>query len=106
MDGYEQALGDRTSLAVAKADVLKLLPSDTTTTAFWIDHENGSCALWNLKSLTLGRWFAADKKVGDSQGALGVDLSAHDSNDESVFNPNNVSIAIVSIAPAKKGTSC
>ena len=31
------------SLAVAKADVLKLMPSDTRVTAFWITHETGSC---------------------------------------------------------------
>jgi hypothetical protein len=37
VDGYTQAIGDGTSVAAAKAAVLKLLPSDTKTTAFWID---------------------------------------------------------------------
>ena len=105
VDGYEQALGEGMSLAVAKADVLKLMPSDTRVTAFWITHENGSCVSWNLKSATLGRWFSG-KKVGDPQGAIGVDLNSLNSNDESVFDPNDVSRAIVGIGPEKRGTSC
>ncbi len=105
VDGYEQALGAGTSLAGAKADVLKLLPSDTTVTAFWITHENGSCASWNLKSATLGRWFSG-KKVGDPQGAIGVDLHALNSNDGSVFDPSDVSRAIVGVGPERRGTSC
>ena len=105
VDGYEQALGEGMSLAVAKADVLKLMPSDTRVTAFWITHENGSCASWNLKSATLGRWFSG-KKVGDPQGAIGVDLHALNSNDEPVFDSHDVSRAIVSLGPERRGTSC
>jgi hypothetical protein len=105
VDGYEQAIGDGTPLAAAKADVLKLMPSDTRVTAFFVTHENGSCASWNLKSATLGRWFSG-KKVGDAEGAIGVDFYATNSNDEPVFDPNNVSFASVTIAAGRRGTSC
>lgn len=105
MDGYERALGDGTSLAAAKAAVLALMPADTTVTPIWVTHEGGSCALWNLKSATLGRWFDG-KNVGDPHGAVGVVLLTHNSNDEPVFNPNNISDAIVSISPERKGTRC
>jgi hypothetical protein len=106
VDGYTEAIGDGTSLATAKADVLKLLPADTTVTAFWISHEGGSCAFWNLKSATLGRWFAKTQKVGDAQGALGIAFFAYTSGDEWTFDPNNVSNAEIGIAPERRGTSC
>lgn len=107
VDGYEQAIGDGTSLAVAKTDVLRLLPSDTRTTAFWIARgANGSCALWNLKSKTLGRWLGENKKVGDSQGALGVELNTLRSDGSSAFRTDDVSNASVSIAASPRATSC
>jgi hypothetical protein len=108
VDGYRQAIADGTPLAVAQSDVLRLLPSDTRPTAFFVTHSaSGSCASWNLKSATLGRWFAeSGPKVGDAQGALGVDFFAYNSSDEPSYSSTSVSNAIVSIAPAQKGTSC
>lgn len=106
VDGYTQAIGDGTPLSVAESDVLKLLPADTIVTGFWVTHEGGSCASWNLRSRTLARWFARTKKVGDTQGALGVDFFAYNSSDEPMFKPSDVSNAIVSIAPEKRGNSC
>ena len=44
VDGYTQAIGDGTSLAAAKAAALRLLPSDTKTTAFWIVSTTGTAA--------------------------------------------------------------
>ncbi len=107
VDGYTQAIGDGTPLAAAKADVLRLLPSDTRVTAFWVNWTGGdSCAFWNLKSKTLGLWLAKTKKVGDAEGALGIDFFSYDPNDEPVFKPNDVSNAIVSIAATRRGISC
>jgi hypothetical protein len=106
IDGYHQAIGDGTALAAAKAAVRRLLPSDTKVIAFWITHStSGSCASWNLKSETLGRWFA-EKKVGDARGDLGIDFFAYNSSDEPVFKPGDVSNAIISIAPAQRETNC
>ncbi len=103
--GYEQALGDGTSLEAAKADVLKLMPPDTVVTGFWVTHEDGSCASWNLQSKTLGRWFAT-KKVGDPRGDIGVLLDSDNSNDEPTFDAKDVSRASVGVAPERRGTSC
>ena len=107
VDGYTQAIGDGTSLAAAKAAVLKLLPSDTKATAFSIDHDDGngsSCAFWNLTSKTLGAWFSG-KKVGDPKGQVGIELNTVGSNGW-VYKANDVAEAVVGIAPIANGTSC
>jgi hypothetical protein len=108
VDGYQQAIGDGTSLAAAKAAVLQLMPSDTKTTAFWIVHNDASgnsCAFWNLKSKTLGGWLGG-KKVGDGAGIVGVELNTLTSSDGLTYKPNDVSEAVVDIAPEVKGNSC
>jgi ABC-type Fe3+-hydroxamate transport system substrate-binding protein len=106
VDGYTQALGEGVIVAAAKAAVLKLLPSDTRTLAFWVEHQNGSCASWNVRSATLGRWFAANPKVGDPQGIIGINLYTPNSNGESEYSPNKVSLANVGVAPERHGISC
>lgn len=104
---YEQAFGDGTPIAVAKAEVLKQLPSDTHVQSFFVSHQGGSCALWNLKSTTLGHLLAkTPKAVPKTQGAVGVDFSADNSSDEPEYNRNNVSHASVGIAPLPPGTRC
>lgn len=106
VDGYAQAIGDGTSLATAKADVLKLLPSDVTTTSFRVSHDgNGSCGLWNLKSRTLGRWFGG-KKVGDPQGTLGIVLDTTSAGGTLEFKSNDVSDASVGLASYSQSSSC
>jgi hypothetical protein len=105
VDGYEQAIGDGTAVAAAKSAVLELLPRDTRTTAFWVAHGEGSCALWNVHSRTLGHWFAT-KHVGDAKGDLGIRLDTVNTSSESAFEPSNVSHASVSILPNSKGDSC
>jgi hypothetical protein len=106
VDGYEQAFGDGTPVAVAKAQVLKLLPSDAHTTSFNIEHTaTGSCALWNVQSKTLGAWFASPK-TGDTAGVVGISLHGTNANNESSYSPSNVSTANVGLAPATKGTNC
>jgi hypothetical protein len=109
VDGYEQALGEGTPLAAAKAAVLELLPRDTRTTAFWVvrDGSEYSCALWNLSSPTLGRWLSGSGPgAEDPQGAIGVNLFTTTARYESVFTPGDVSSAIVAIAAAPKDASC
>jgi hypothetical protein len=100
------AIPDGTSVGAAKAAVLALMPHDTRTTLFTVVHTStGSCALWNFKSPTLGRWFAA-KKVGDPQGQIGVVLSIATESGESAFESNNVSGANVGIAAEETGGNC
>jgi hypothetical protein len=106
VDGYDQAIRDGTQLAAAKVAVLALLPSDTKTTSFRVAHgASGSCALWNVRSKTLGRWFAG-KKVGDPKGDLGIVLDTVDSSGNIAFARRNVTHASVGLAPASKGDSC
>jgi hypothetical protein len=64
-----------------------------------------SCALWNLRSKTHGRWFAG-KKVGDPRGDVGVVLDSFTPGGDCVFKPGNVSDASVGIALATTATSC
>jgi hypothetical protein len=114
VDGYLQEIGDGTSLADAKADVVSLLPPDTKTTAFWVEHNGGnSCALWNLNSKTLAVWLAKDysnkgpnpfqnlegpQKPGD----VGVELDSGGS----VLKLNDVIEASVSTLANSKSTTC
>ncbi len=104
--GFERAFPDGTSVGAAKDALLRLMPSDTRTTLYTVDHtETGSCGLWNLKSATLGKWFAG-KKVGDPQGVIGVVLSTTSESEKPTFDSNNVSTAGVGVGPEEKGGNC
>ena len=47
--------------STAKSEVLKLLPSDTKTTASWVEHDStgDTCLMWNLSSKTLEGWLGS-----------------------------------------------
>lgn len=119
VDGYTQALAIGTSVAAAKLEVLALMPSDTTTTAFFIRHDafGHTCAMWNIQSPTLGKWFSANKAealagapaptarpVGDPHGVMGIDLNAM--NTDGVFSLNNVTQAVISTTTTNHRTDC
>jgi hypothetical protein len=106
IDGYTQALGEGQIEASAKAAVLGLLPRDTHTTEFYIEHQNGSCASWNVRSATLARWFAKDPKIGDPQGVVGIVLYTPNANGESEYKPGKIAFANVNVAPQRHGISC
>ena len=61
-------------------------------TYFAIDHDNGSCALWNLRSATLAVVVGAPQ-VGDPQGDVGVSFSYIDADANSAYGPSNVQFA-------------
>jgi hypothetical protein len=106
VDGYEQALPDGTSLASAKAAVRALLPSDTVPVSFRVAYgSTGSCAFWNLRSSRLGRWFSG-RKIGDSQGELGILLDTATTSSASAYDPANINNAIVSIGLAANDVGC
>jgi hypothetical protein len=106
VEGYEQALPNGTSISAAKSAVRALLPQDTLSRPLLINHsETGSCAFWNLKSKTIGRWFGA-KRIGDTQGQVTVVFDTLNNSDEPEFNPSNVTHAGVSIGVTQKGTNC
>ena len=105
VDGYSQALGEGISVAAARQAVRKLLPSDTTTVEKWTDHEGGSCLIWNVRSPTLGRWFAATK-VGDPEGNMSIELSTENSSGEAEYNPEKVTVANVGLGATHHGIRC
>jgi hypothetical protein len=106
VEGYEQALPDGTSISSAKSAVRALLPRDTRSGLVLVnDSETGSCAFWNLKSRTLGRWFDTNK-IGDTQGQVTVVFDTLNSSDEPKFSPSNVTHAGVSVGATQKGTNC
>ena len=105
VNGYLQELATGTPLATAKLQVLALMPSDTTTVAFWNQRDSGGrmCALWNLRSATLGRWFDT-KYFGDRRGVMRVILrTVHTAQ---VFDASNVTQAIVSTGANSHHTRC
>jgi hypothetical protein len=106
VDGYEQAFNEETPVAAARAEVLKLMPSDTHTLSFSVQHtSSGSCAFWNLQSATLGKYLSAPK-VGDARGVIGIDLSSETSSGESAYSPSDIRTATIWIAPLSSGTDC
>jgi hypothetical protein len=107
VDGYTQAFADGTNVDEAKSQVLALMPKDAKTTAFFIQYDsNGAtCAFWNIKSATLGKWFSGPK-VGDSTGVLGIELSTLDSSGNSVYEASHVTTANVSLAQVDHSTNC
>jgi hypothetical protein len=105
VDGYTQAFPVGTSVALAMNVVRILMPSDTTTTAFFIHHDSTghTCGLWNVQSPTLGKWFST-KKAGDPQGVLGIDLNTI--NTQRVFSAKNVTQAVIGTDAADHRTNC
>jgi hypothetical protein len=105
VDGYTQAFAIGTSVAAAKLEVLALMPSDTTTTAFFIHHDSSghTCELWNVQSPTLGKWFST-KKVRGPQGVMGIDLSTI--NTQQVFSAKNVTQAVIGTGATGHRTNC
>jgi hypothetical protein len=105
VDGYTQAFPAGTSIALAMNLVRILMPSDTTTPAFFIHHDSSghTCELWNVQSPTLGQWFSA-KKVGDPQGVLGIDLNTI--NTQQVFSAKNVTQAVIGTGAVGHRTNC
>jgi hypothetical protein len=106
VDGYTQALGgDEVIPGVAEHIALALFPHDTRVLESFVEHSaTGSCKSINVKSKTLGRWFAA-RKVGDPSGVMSIDLHGNNENGESTY-PGELSVAGVSLGPASRGTNC
>jgi hypothetical protein len=105
VNGYTQAFPVGTSIAVAKHLVRILMPSDTITTAFSIQHDaNGhTCAISNVRSHTLGKWFSSTK-VRDPQGVMGIDLNTL--NTQQVFSAKNVTQAVISTVVNNHTAQC
>jgi hypothetical protein len=119
VDGYTQALAIGTSVAAAKLEVLALMPSDTTTTTFFIHHDSfgHTCGLWNVQSPTLGKWFSSRttaalagapagtaRAIEDPHGVMGIDLNTM--NTQKVFSANNVTQAVISTTTTNHRTDC
>ena len=124
---YRQAIGNGTPLAAAKRAVLALLPPDSNTTWFWIDHNDGhgnSCAFWDLHSKTIASLLAnyyhpkTGKALAPSKpGDIGVELSAVGTNGYGVkmsvvgiggyvYIPNDVPDAKVGPVAFTKSSTC
>jgi hypothetical protein len=106
VDGYTQAFPTDTNLSAARSQILLWLPEDATISAFTIDHNGGSCALFNITSPTLATVFRAVPAIGDPQGVLGVELSYTDANKNIVYDPDNVQRARISITASSPTVPC
>jgi hypothetical protein len=105
VDGYTQAFAIGTAVAAAKLEVLALMPSDTTTTAFFFRHDSSghTCGVWNVQSPILGKWFST-KQVEDPQGVIRIELSTL--NTQQVFSASNVTQAVIGTGAAGHKTNC
>lgn len=105
VDGFDEAFADGTTISAAEAALRALMPRGTRVTSFRVSHTGGSCALWNLRGRTLGRWFSGPK-VGDRGGQVGVDFNTATPAGNPQFKPTDVTNAIVGIVPLGRGTAC
>jgi hypothetical protein len=96
-----------TSLAEAKQVVMEQIPPDSVTTLFQVIHDSSgnSCAFWNLRSATLAK-VIGPPPAGDTNGDIGVDLYTNGPNATIAYNPSNLNVADVSLAPADPSNSC
>lgn len=104
---YTQAFPDGTNVDEAKAQVLALMPRDTQTTAFFVQHDSAgaTCAFWDIESATLGKWFSGPK-VGYSKGVMGIELSTVDSSGNTIYEPSHATTANVALAPVDHSENC
>jgi hypothetical protein len=105
VDGYTMNFATGTTIAEAKAEVLAWLPRDTVTTYYAINHTNGSCAMWNVRSKTLGLVLGAPS-IGDPQGDLGITLGYVDANFDNVYESTNIEHADIDVAPDDPSDGC
>jgi hypothetical protein len=103
---YEQTFREGTTAPAAKTEVLKLMPSDTHTLSFSVEHPAAeSCAFWDLQSRTLGKYLSGPN--GDASGVIGIELqSPKNSNGESLYSPNDVRTATVWTRAIPGGSVC
>lgn len=105
--GYNQAFPVDTPIRSAEAGVLALMPADTHQVGrlILVHSSTGSCAMWNLRSKTLGKWLGS-RKIGDPKGQVGVSFSVVGAYDESAYRPTSITQAAVGIAPVTAAMGC
>ena len=87
VDIYTQNFADSTPIGEAEAQVLHWMPLDTVAKPLVVDHNGGSCGIWNLTSKTLAQELSP---LGDPTGVVGVEFEYIDANLNVTYNPNNV----------------
>jgi hypothetical protein len=114
VDGYTQGFPVNTSITAARRAVLALMPPDTVTTEFFIQHDSTgqTCALWNVASRTLRSWFSSTG-AHDPNGVLGIDLNTINTqqapsthNAQQAFSTHNVTQAVIGTTALDHNSSC
>ena len=110
VDGYTQGFPVNTSITAARRAVLALMPPDTVTTEFFIGHDSTgqTCAMWNVASRTLGRWFSSTR-AHDPNGVLGIDLNTINTQQtptQQTFSAHNVTQAVIGTTALDHNSSC
>jgi len=104
--GYDQSFPSRTPLAKAQAAILKYLPPDARAGSVTVATNRGSCGLFDVTSATLAATAAAHPSIGDPSGVVGVKLSYSDTNDQVVYDPQNIQDALVTFAAVNLSEPC
>ena len=107
VDGYTQGFTNGTTIRKARAAVLALMPRDTRSTGYFIQHDStgASCAFWNIQSGALGKWFSG-RTVGDTKGVLSIELSTLDASGNPVYHASNVTSAVIGLGPVDHSINC
>jgi hypothetical protein len=104
VDGFQYSFPAGTDIVSARATIMSLMPRDALPIAFRVSHQNGSCALLDLRSKTLAKWLGT-KKEGDTDGNAGVVLFKALADGSSVYEAKDVTDATVSIGTLPQAPS-
>jgi hypothetical protein len=107
VDGYTQGFPDSTTVSEARSGVLALMPPDTKTTDYFIQHDStgATCAFWGVQSVELGKWFSG-RKFGDPRGVMGIELSTTDGSGNTIYEASSVTSAYIDLAAVNHSTNC
>ena len=103
--GYQENFPRNTTLAEVETAIARTLPSDAHLGPVVVDMVGGTCGLINFSSPTLMKELNTPK-IGDTTGTVGIELQHITANLDSVYNPNNIQTATVSLLPFDPTQSC
>ena len=100
--GFTENFPKNTRATTAIAEIMRTMPRDATRTPVIVDTNGGSCAMFNVTSRTLGK----ERKIGDSQGVVGVELINGTAYRNLGYSSTNVQMATVVAAATNPADSC
>lgn len=100
--GFTENFPNKTKATTAIAEIMRTMPRDATQTPVIVDTNGGSCGMFNVTSRILGK----ERKIGDPQGVVGVELVNGTANRQPGYSTTNVQTATLVTAATNPANSC